>query len=215
MSKSKSKLKAVIFDIDGVLIDSVYANSVFFERIFKTHAPEAKYTRTEYIKRNHLTMWHIIKYFTKEKSDAKVSGLWELAKQFPYPHSFVKVPRDANQVVRRLSKKFRLAVVTARVRSAVRPVLKRYGYGRLFRVAVSFEDYKHAKPHPEPLLIALKKLRVRPMEAVYVGDMPSDAQCAARAGVTSINLSKTKNKNADFNVKSFRELLETINSHAR
>ncbi|OGE81072.1 MAG: hypothetical protein A3H72_03275 [Candidatus Doudnabacteria bacterium RIFCSPLOWO2_02_FULL_48_8] len=69
------KLKAVIFDIDGVLIDSVYANAVFFERFFRKYAPDVKYSKSQYIERNHMTMWDIIKHFTKAESDDEVRRL--------------------------------------------------------------------------------------------------------------------------------------------
>ena len=207
-----TKLKAVIFDIDGVLIDSVKANAVFFERIFKQIG--VKYSKAEYIRLNHMTMWQIIEHFTGETSERKIRKIWEFAKQFPYPYELVKVPKDSIRTVAWLSRKFKLAVVTARVKKGVKPVLQRYGYGAYFKTAICFEDYKNPKPDPEPLLKALKKLKIKPSEAVYVGDMPSDVQCAHAAGVKSIFFSSRKNKKADYNVKSFKQLRELLENYA-
>ncbi|OGE81073.1 MAG: hypothetical protein A3H72_03270 [Candidatus Doudnabacteria bacterium RIFCSPLOWO2_02_FULL_48_8] len=117
--------------------------------------------------------------------------------------------------MRKLSKKYQLAVVTARVKKGVKPVLEKYGYGGIFKTLVAFEDYKHPKPDPESLLVALKELRVKPAEAVYVGDMPSDVECANRADVTSINISRDTNLKADFNVRTFAQLENTVNIYAR
>ena len=111
--------------------------------------------------------------------------------------------------MRKLSKKYQLAVVTARVKKGVKPVLEKYGYGGIFKTLVAFEDYKHPKPDPESLLVALKELRVKPAEAVYVGDMPSDVD------VTSINISRDTNLKADFNVRTFAQLENTVNIYAR
>ncbi|HEV8601263.1 MAG TPA: HAD-IA family hydrolase [Patescibacteria group bacterium] len=207
-----TKLKAVIFDIDGVLIDSVYANAVFFERLFKRVG--IRYSKTEYIKLNHLTMWNIVKHFSKEKSETKIRKIWLQAKQSEYPFELVKVPKDSKQVVASLAKKYKLAVVTARVKNGVLPVLRRYGYNKYIKTTVAYEDYKYPKPHPEPLMKALGKLKIKPSEAVYVGDMPSDVQCASVAGVKSIFFSRRKNKKADYNVKSFKELRKLLENYA-
>src|SRR5258708_29880275 len=94
----QDKIRAVIFDIDGVLLDSVQANSVFFERIFKKL--NIRYSRKEYIDRNHMPMWDIIKYFSKQNSEEKIRKIWRFAKKFPYPYSYIKVPKDALIVLR-------------------------------------------------------------------------------------------------------------------
>src|SRR5258708_5025077 len=130
------KIKAVIFDIDGVLIDSVEANAVFFEGIFKVVG--AKYSKQEYAQHNHKPMYHIIKHFTKLRSKQKIDQVFEFAKKFPQPLNLIKIPKDALRAVENLSKKYKLAVVTARTGIGVQPVLKRYGYSKYFKVVVAF-----------------------------------------------------------------------------
>ncbi len=209
-----NKIKAVIFDVDGVLIDSVKANSIFFARIFKTL--RIRYSAKEYIKRNHMPMWDIIKHFSGEKSDVKIRQMLQFAKKIPYPHKFVKVQKDSASTLNALSKKYQLAVVTARVKKSTSPVLKRYGFNKFIKTKVSFEDYSHPKPHPEPLLIALKKLRIKPHEAIYVGDMESDILCAKAAKVYSIlyknHYSKLNKAKPDYIVTSFKQLSELFNA---
>lgn len=207
-------IKAVIFDIDGVLIDSIKANAIFFENLFKNIAG-AKYSRKEYIKRNYMTMWDIIKYFTKERSDQRIREIWKLALKSRYTHEHIKLPKDGVAVLRTLSRNYKLAVVTARQTAGVRPILRRYGYIKYIKTMVSFKDYKHPKPHPEPLLVALKKLKVKAKEAVYVGDMESDILCAKSAGVRSILYKRPysilKKSKPDYTVKSFKQLSALVN----
>ncbi|OGE75214.1 MAG: hypothetical protein A3I07_00180 [Candidatus Doudnabacteria bacterium RIFCSPLOWO2_02_FULL_42_9] len=207
------RLKAVIFDIDGVLLNSIKSNAVFFERVFKHLG--IRYSQKEYIDRNFWTMWNIIKYFTKEKSNSKIHKIWDFARKFPYPHNKVTIPKDAKIALKSLSKKYKLGVVTARQKLGVGPVLKRYGYDKFISTKVAFEDYKNPKPHPEPLLIALKKMKVKANEAIYVGDMESDVLCATAAGVKSV-LYRNRYSNAkhtpDYEVRSFKQLLKIINA---
>lgn len=84
-------------------------------------------------------------------------------------------------------------------------------------VVISGDDVKHAKPHPEPVLKALKKLRVRPCEAVMVGDMVFDVQAGRRAGCATAGVTtgistrrELKKAGADRIFESFAQVLKII-----
>ena len=80
-----------------------------------------------------------------------------------------------------------LGIVTAKRRATVQlafdvlPELERY-----FDVVVTSDDTQRHKPHPDPLLAALSRFRVRAEEAAYVGDSPFDVQAAKAAGVYAV-----------------------------
>jgi pyrophosphatase PpaX len=83
----------------------------------------------------------------------------------------------------------RLGIVTAKRRATVRlafevlPQLERY-----FDVVVGSDDTERHKPDPEPILLALERLRATPEDAVYVGDSPFDLRAAKAAGVAAIGV---------------------------
>ncbi|HZM52580.1 MAG TPA: HAD-IA family hydrolase, partial [Vicinamibacteria bacterium] len=62
------------------------------------------------------------------------------------------------------------------------------GMAELFEVLVCAEDTVRRKPDPEPLLLALQRMRLAPAEAVYVGDSPEDVQMAQTAGVRTVGI---------------------------
>jgi pyrophosphatase PpaX len=75
----------------------------------------------------------------------------------------------------------RLGLVTAKRRATVELAFDAVPLGHLFDVVVGGDETKRHKPDPEPLRLALDRLRAQPDEAVYVGDSPFDVR-AARAG---------------------------------
>jgi pyrophosphatase PpaX len=83
----------------------------------------------------------------------------------------------------------RLGIVTAKRLPTVQlaidviPELERY-----FDVVVGAEDTERHKPHPDPILEALRRLEAAPREAAYVGDSPFDIRAAKAAGVRSVGV---------------------------
>jgi HAD superfamily hydrolase (TIGR01509 family) len=94
----------------------------------------------------------------------------------------------ARAAVRILERRFVLGLVTAGSRGRVRQQLRDLGLEDLFSVRVFSEDSPRKKPHPAPLQIALKLLRAKPEDCVYVGDSAEDIEMARRAGVRAIGV---------------------------
>ncbi|MBI4049595.1 MAG: HAD family hydrolase [Candidatus Doudnabacteria bacterium] len=207
------KIKAVIFDIDGVLIDSLGANAEFFAHFFRSIG-HRRFSKSKYAEFNHMTMFDIIKNLGPTKSTASVRKLWRAAKKFPYPFDLVKVPSNAVSTVKSLSRLYRIGVVTSRVRASAADILNRYGFKRFVKVVVGFEDFRHPKPHPQPLRVALRRLKIKPREAVYVGDTETDLLSAKAAGVIAVYFANRKHKLADYHVSSFGQLADILRKYA-
>jgi pyrophosphatase PpaX len=81
----------------------------------------------------------------------------------------------------------RLGIVTAKRLPTVRlafdviPELERY-----FDAVVGADETERHKPHPDPILLALERLGAEPSESAYVGDSPFDVQAARSAGVAAV-----------------------------
>ena len=77
----------------------------------------------------------------------------------------------------------RLAIATSRANQEVdadpnlTPILP------LFEARACVEDTEAHKPDPAPIVHCLKRMNLRPEDALYVGDSPTDAQSAHAAGV--------------------------------
>lgn len=201
--------KAILFDIDGVLLDTHAANTAFYQKLMEATgypSPTAEDTRKHF----HLSLHDSIRQYSGETDEKKVTEILAIAKTLWYPLELMKVPKDAQRVVRALAKTSTLGLVTSRIRRGIDAFYEVFGHEELFSVAVAAEDCQNLKPHPEPILRALKALDVSPKDAVYVGDMPSDIEAAKAAKVRVILMSGQKHPGADAYVQAFSELLAEV-----
>lgn len=80
-------------------------------------------------------------------------------------------------------------VATSKRRASAERTLRYAGLDGRLPVTVAMEDTEVHKPRPEPLLLAVQKLRGEPARAAYVGDAVVDVQAAKAAGMTAIAVS--------------------------
>ncbi|HWI29302.1 MAG TPA: phosphoglycolate phosphatase [Stellaceae bacterium] len=80
----------------------------------------------------------------------------------------------------------RLALCTNKPEAATRAVLEGLGLARFFPVVLGGDSLPVRKPDPAPLLAALEKLGIAPRAATMVGDHRNDVLAAQRAGVVAI-----------------------------
>jgi len=174
-------IEAVIFDIDGVLLDSHRANVAFYSGILARYgypplpAEELAYGHSH-------TLRETIAYLTKAE-DAAVAAIFEGVRDLAgYPYELVRQPADCLEVLETLSSSYALGVMSSRIVEGIRQYLDLSGTHERFSAVVGYEDSERHKPDAEPLLVACERLGVAPSSSVYVGDAPTDMACARAAG---------------------------------
>jgi HAD superfamily hydrolase (TIGR01509 family) len=179
--ESNSHLAGVLFDWDGTLVDSYYADSQAYLGMFQ--ALGLSWGMTE-LAANYAPDWYAVYRaagIPQERwNDA--DRLWRT--HYAKHHS--KLLSGARGVLRVLSRQHRLGLVTSGDRERVCRQLRSFGLMRTFRTRVCGEDTREKKPHPAPLLLALKRMRLKPSECVYVGDTPEDLAMAKAVGMRAI-----------------------------
>ncbi len=203
-------LKAVIFDVDGVLVDSKNANVAFFQALFSKAG--YKDISTEDIQACfHLPLWQSLEKLVGSDDQHEIKRIFEMA----YDPSLrgrelLEFPEKLEVLLEELHRKYKLGIVTSRIKVGVDDIFKVKEIRHLFDAVVTFEDYANPKPHPEPLQVALQRLDVAPSEAVYIGDSPSDIDAAKAAGMRSVFLSSSDHEHATAKVAAFYQLTEAI-----
>ena len=77
-------------------------------------------------------------------------------------------------------------IVTNKAQRYTTPVVEGLGLHRRAAVVVSGDTTAHAKPHPEPLLEAARRIGVAPHACIYVGDDFRDVQAGRAAGMKTV-----------------------------
>jgi HAD superfamily hydrolase (TIGR01509 family) len=182
-------IEAVVFDMDGTLIDtSAVVPAAFGVTIRELGGPDL--TDDEMIESYVLgppaaIMRHFLE---RDVSEAELEGYHErLADEArtrhlrPYPGILEALEAlDAHGGVR-------LGVFTNADQGNIRVLLGVAGIRDRFAVAVGADAVApRFKPEPDGLLLACESLGVRPTRTAYVGDGPLDAETARRAGATSV-----------------------------
>ena len=205
-------IKAIIFDIDGVLIDSFEANLKFFQNIFRSVGYKIP-TRKDYKKAFHLTMFNTLNLFARTndlKIQKRLHNIAVHSRGSMYPVNMIKVTKNSSRIIKQLSKKYKVALVTSRVKRGVEDYLKLSGTKKCFKTIVHHSHFNYPKPNPESLLIAANRLKIKPQEAVYIGDSLTDIQAAKACGMKMILYPKKNFKGADFKTSKFQDLPKLI-----
>lgn len=208
------KFKAIIFDIDGVLIDSFEVNLSLFRNILKQAGYKNGLSKQKYKEFFFRTALDTFKAITQGKPQ-EIERLMELLHNYPRSNSDYPIIPNSVKVIKQLAKKYKLALVTARMEIGVDHYLDLTKTKKDFKVVVHFGHYKNPKPHPEPLLVACQRLKIQPAEAIYIGDALSDIQSAKSAGMKVILFPKRNIKGADGYAKEFSEIPKIIEHLAK
>ncbi|MER6670087.1 HAD-IA family hydrolase [Amycolatopsis japonica] len=172
----------VIFDLDGVLVDShevmgrAFA-AAYAEVVGTGPAPFAEYQRyqglyfPEIMRRMRLPL---------EMEEPFVRESYRLADQVPVVSGVADLLRTLR------TRGFRLAVATGKAGPRARSLLTTLDLIEHFDHVVGSDEVVNAKPAPDIVLRALGLLDAEPDAAIMVGDAPADIRSAQSAGVTSV-----------------------------
>lgn len=194
-------IKAVIFDLDGVLIDATHWH---YEALNKALGLFG-YTITEEEHKNFyngLPTKKKLEYLSKDKGLPKAL------------HSFINIMKQKYTVeliergckpdfqkifmLKKLKERgFRLAVCSNAIASSVETMLKRSRIREYFDLVLSNEDISEPKPSPAIYLKAFAKLSVSPQESVIVEDAEHGKKAALASGGVLLEVSNYNEVNYD------------------
>jgi HAD superfamily hydrolase (TIGR01509 family) len=193
--------RAVIFDVDGTLVDSNDAHAeAWVQAFFESglHVDPVSVRRSIGMGGDKL-----IPIVSGTDADSPL-GRQIAARRtdiFEREHlpSLRAFPRASELVSTLRDRGWTLAVASSAKRRELEMLLTITGLSGLLEKRSSGDDVEESKPEPDIVLSALEHLRVPAAEAVMIGDTPYDVTAATRAGVATIALRSRYWKDADLN----------------
>ena len=197
------RCSAILFDLDGVLIDSTRS----VDRQWRAWAREQGIDEEKIIAIAHGVRAIEVIRAVAPHLDAE-SELHKLESREADDRVDVAVMPGAIDLVNTIPDG-RWGVVTSGTRDLATARL-RLGGLRVPKVLVTAEDVANGKPHPEPYLRGAKLLGVKPQECLVIEDAPAGIRSAHAGGMKVVGFASTYEKEklgeADAAVKSFEEL---------
>ncbi len=192
-------IKVVLFDVDGVLVDSKGANYQYVRDTMKKFGYDV--SRKDYEMLFHHTGRAVVKALVPGIDEAELEEIRKHQNKVSSDYfRFARLNPGVRETLEWLEQKgIRMGVVTNRSSSAGK-ILEFFNIGSYFDVVVTAGDVEKQKPDPEPLMKAVGVLGVVPAEAAYIGDSESDVDSANAAGLVSVFYSDKGNKNAKFSI---------------
>ncbi|MBU3905003.1 MAG: HAD family hydrolase [Nanoarchaeota archaeon] len=210
----KKKIKAVIFDIDGSLIDSQAAVYYLFKDALRKFEEDGQTKKSEILELTGSSSKVWIKKLAPKIKKDKLEKMrrWVV---FQYAENYLRkhaTPMSySTQVLKELKKnKIKLAIATNQTKKQAIVSLKVIKFDK-FNTIVTADKVKNPKPDPEMLKLVLKRLRIKKDEIIFVGDSDSDVKAGKAIGIKTYILEHSYNKNLKANkIKSLKEVLKIV-----
>jgi phosphoglycolate phosphatase len=173
-----SRLRGILFDWDGTLLNSYAADSAAYLAMFREM--NISWTLAD-LERHYSPNWYDV-YKAANLPRAKYDAAYQAWREHYAKHRPKLLP-GARRVLSQLARRHSLGLVSSGDRDRVHCQLRDFNLFDRFAARVCSGDTRLRKPHPAPLRLALRHMGLRPAETVYVGDSPEDLQMARSAGV--------------------------------
>jgi len=187
------KIRAVLFDLDGVLIDSPPVHAWAWAEIFRPlgiELPPERLHREEGRKSEAIAEGILREYGLTIHPDALKEMLNR--KRRMYRNAAPKgLRRDSRAAVEALlSRRIKVGLVSGSAMENVRGILTSEELA-LFDVLITAESYNNGKPDPEPYLLGCRSLEVEPDDAAAVENAPLGVLSAKAAGLLVVGVATT------------------------
>lgn len=188
-----SKLGAVIFDMDGVIVDSEPRHERAFWQVLREIGYDGQLGLrfADYVGRSDQDLW--MDFVARHKPPQGVEEL--LARKRRVILEILRRERPLftglPELVEKLAARYSLALASGSERAVVEEVLKLEDLGRFFSVAITASDVLHGKPAPDIFLRAAELLAVAPAACWVIEDSRPGVAAALAAGMRVIAITNT------------------------
>jgi pyrophosphatase PpaX len=196
----KLKPAAILFDMDGVLIDSLGSWLKSLNHALRYYNKK-EISLEEFVEK----YWGHDLFDNLTKMDLPIEVGLFCNKVYGDHLDGIKIFPETKNVLEKL-KNYKKSIITNTPNDCAVQILRNFDIERFFEFVLTSDDVSMAKPDPEIVLKSCEKMDVDPLEAVLVGDTLSDVRAGRAVGCTVIGIKV----DADITINDISELLGII-----
>jgi imidazole glycerol phosphate synthase glutamine amidotransferase subunit len=198
-------VEAILFDMDGVLIDSYEAWFRVFNETMKRYG-QKEVAKGEFNKKAWAQdIGTVSDRFFPGEPVSEVAQFY--FSTFPSFSRYVKSLPNVKETLAKLRDTgIKLGVITNTFRSLAKKLLEGAGLLDYFDVVIGGDDVKKGKPEPDGILMACETLGVDPYSSIFVGDTIFDIKAGKKAGCKTVGIKIS----SDNTIKNLKEILEML-----
>ncbi len=213
----KQKIRAIVFDFDGVVVDSEPLYKRAEEKFFTEYGVTIPSNDWKYFKglseegffKLASEKYGISVHSEKLRNRSRELFLEEIKHNLRYLPGFEKFFED-------IKGKYRIGLVTSTPRSILEWILSNTEVKNHFEYIITADDVEKRKPDPAPYLEICKKMNVKPEQVIVIEDSINGVNSAVTAGAITIgftsSLSEEDLNAANFFAKSYNEIKKIIDA---
>lgn len=192
MTNNRLDLKAIIFDMDGVLINT----EPQYENFWRTAAKKYNVYFEGFEKQiRGMTVKKLFEAQFRDIGEVKKENLLKEFKEFEDQMSFPEIPGIATLLPHLKESKIKLGLVTSSDLEKLTRVITQKNLDLYFDVMITANDVVNGKPSPECYLKAADKLGVEPVNCIVFEDSFAGIYAATSAGMVVVGVSSSHSKN--------------------
>jgi phosphoglycolate phosphatase len=200
-------IKLIIFDCDGVMFDSKFANQEYYNQLLTHfHRPAMGPEELEHVHIHNVmdSIRHIFRHYPQQDL-AEVNAYRMSLDYTPFLHHMRMEP-DLVEFLDATTPRYHRAISTNRTNTMV-PILQMFHLQNYFDKVMTAENARRPKPAPDALLEILDYFHCTTDEAIYIGDSIIDREHTANCDMQLIAFNNP-GLPAEYHVTSFMEILE-------
>lgn len=195
-------IEGIIFDLDGVLIESEPLYKIIENEVLKPYGirisddTSAKYMG---LKLNHYL--EVISKEYKKPIDVQKANDAILSKiEALYLAGTIPLVANAKQILEDLAGSYKLALATSREKRLAKIIMEKHKIYKYFSQGVYREDVKNGKPDPEVFIKAAEKINVQPKDCLVVEDSINGMKAGKAAGMYVVARETSYNQSQDLSI---------------
>jgi len=214
-------IKAVIFDWDGVIVDSLHVQFETMKEICRIEGKNFPFKNIEDLRKGFIEPYYYLYESFGFKWDEDEDVIVKHYKRFS-KEAKIDVFSEVIDVIRKLrGMDIFIGLASSNRDEIITHKIEELGLQGVFDIVITEEHVSRIKPDPECLNMIMLKHSLKPEEVMYLGDMPADIDAGNNAGVKSVavawgwvSVDRLKENNPDYVIFKPEEILGLIDENS-